>query len=157
MKLGEVVLRELQAAERGQTPVEVLFELSPEGTLSVRVTDLNTGLAQAVQLESRPALSGQELERITREQAAWADTEAGARADEGFRKILERGEKLARLLEKSARENPGPQADAAVQRVHTLLEEGRQLAATPESLQPPETREARSRVARSLLALLHGV
>jgi molecular chaperone DnaK len=66
-------------------------------------------------------------------------------------------EKLARLLEKSAKENPGPQADAAVQRVRTLLEEGRQLAATPESLQPPEAREARSRVARSLLALLHGV
>ena len=79
------------------------------------------------------------------------------RADEGFRRILERGEKLARLLETSARENPGPEADAAVQRVRTLLEQGRHVAATPESLQPPEAREHRAQLARALLSLLHGV
>ena len=152
-KLGEVVLRELAAAERGATPVEVVFELSTEGTLSVRVTDLNTGLAQAVQLEARPALSGPELERLTREQGAWAGAETDARADEAFRHVLERGEKLARLLETSARENPGPQADAAVARVRALLDEGRALVDAP----PGAARQPRARVSGALLALMHGV
>jgi molecular chaperone DnaK len=152
-KLGEVVLRELQAAERGQTPVEVVFELSTEGTLSVRVTDLSSGLAKAVQLEARPALSEPELERITREQAARAGAETSARADEGFRRLLERGEKLARVLETSARENPGPQATAAVERVRALVDEGRALPATG----GPELKEPRARIGSALLALLHGV
>ncbi|MBF5045906.1 Hsp70 family protein [Aggregicoccus sp. 17bor-14] len=152
-QLGEVVLRELQAAERGQTPVEVSFELSTEGTLSVRVTDLNTGIAKAVQLEARAATGAPELERLTREQAAWAGAEADARSEEAFRRVLERGERLAKVLETSARENPGPASDAAVARVRTLLAEGHALAGQT----GPEAKEPRMRVSRELLSLLHGV
>ena len=35
-KLGEVVLKDLHVARRGETPIEVVFELSGEGTLSVK-------------------------------------------------------------------------------------------------------------------------
>ena len=68
--------------------------------------------------------------------------------------MLERGEKLARLLETSARENPGPAADAAVARVRGLLDEGRALAAAPDD---DAAREGRARVSAALLALMHGV
>ncbi|HEX8821830.1 MAG TPA: Hsp70 family protein, partial [Archangium sp.] len=63
-KLGEVVLRNLQGASRSDTPLEVTFELSIEGTLSVRATVLKTGLAESVKLEARPNLPGQEAERL---------------------------------------------------------------------------------------------
>ena len=45
------------------------------------------------------AVAAPELERLTREQASWADTESSARAEEGFRRILERGEKLAQICQ----------------------------------------------------------
>ena len=40
-------------------------------------------------------------------------------------KLLERGDKLARLLQKSAQENPSPEAEAAVVTVQQLLDGGR--------------------------------
>ncbi len=50
-KLGEVVLKNLEVAQRAETPLEVVFELSSEGTLTVKATDLNTGTFE--QLEDR--------------------------------------------------------------------------------------------------------
>ncbi|MGZ3457945.1 MAG: Hsp70 family protein, partial [Archangium sp.] len=127
-KLGEVVLRNLQGASRTETPLEVTFELSNEGTLSVRATDVKTGLSEAVRLEARPHLPGQEAERLVKEQASYAQKQAEADAkktEETFRKLLERGEKLAKLLQETAEETPGEQADAAVAHVKSLLESGR--------------------------------
>jgi len=127
-KLGEVVLRNLQGSSRTDTPLEVTFELSNEGTLAVRATDLKTGLAESVKLEARPHLPGQEAERLVKEQAAYARKQAKEdvkKTEETFRKLLERGEKLAKLLQQSATENPSEQAEAAVSNVKSLLESGR--------------------------------
>ncbi|HEX8441264.1 Hsp70 family protein, partial [Archangium sp.] len=132
-KLGEVVLRNLQGASRTDTPLEVTFELSNEGTLSVRATDLKTGLAESVKLEARPNLPGQEAERLVKEQAAYAQKQAKEdvkKTEETFRRLLERGEKLAKLLQRSAEENPSEQATAAVSNVKSLLESGRNALET---------------------------
>jgi molecular chaperone DnaK len=127
-KLGEVVLRNLQGSSRTDTPLEVTFELSNEGTLSVRALDMRTGVAESVKLEARPHLPGQEAERLVKEQAAYARKQAKEdekKTEETFRKLLERGEKLAKLLQQSATENPSEQAEAAVSNVKSLLEAGR--------------------------------
>ncbi|HSP78511.1 MAG TPA: Hsp70 family protein, partial [Myxococcaceae bacterium] len=127
-KLGEVVLHDLKVAARGDTPLEVTFELSSEGTLSVRAADLSTGLAEAVRLEARPHLPGLEADRLSQEQANYAKKQAqedAKRSEETFRKLLERGDKLARLLQQGAQENPSPEADAAVANLGALLETGR--------------------------------
>jgi molecular chaperone DnaK len=127
-KLGEVVLRNLQGSSRTDTPLEVTFELSNEGTLSVRALDMKTGLAESVKLEARPHLPGQEAERLVKEQAAYAQKQAKEdlkKTEETFRKLLERGEKLAKLLQQSATDNPSEQAEAAVSNVKSLLEAGR--------------------------------
>jgi molecular chaperone DnaK len=127
-KLGEVVVRNLQGSSRTDTPLEVTFELSNEGTLAVRALDMKTGLAESVKLEARPHLPGQEAERLVKEQAAYAKKQAKEdvkKTEETFRKLLERGEKLAKLLQQSATENPSEQAEAAVSNVNSLLESGR--------------------------------
>ncbi|HEX5750263.1 MAG TPA: Hsp70 family protein [Archangium sp.] len=151
-KLGEVVLRNLQGASRADTPLEVTFELSNEGTLSVRATDLKTGLSEAVKLEARPHLPGQEAERLVKEQAAYAQRQAQADAkktEETFRKLLERGEKLAKLLQRTAEENPSDEADAAMINVRSLL-------ATGYSALEGRDAEQCAQVARQLTQLLSG-
>jgi molecular chaperone DnaK len=151
-KLGEVVLRNLQGSSRTETPLEVTFELSNEGILAVRVLDVTTGLSEAVRVEARPHLPGQEAERLVKEQAAYAQKQAQADArktEEKFRKLLERGEKLAMLLQQSARENPSPQAESAVANVKSLLESGRAALEAQHA-------EQCAQVARQLNVLLSG-
>jgi molecular chaperone DnaK len=127
-KLGEVVLRNLQAGHRAETQIEVTFALSSESILSVRAVDLRTGLAEEVRLEARTSLPGPEAAKLSREQARYTQSQAwedAQQTQEKFRKLLERGEKLARVLQRSAQENPSPEADAAVGTVRSLLDTGR--------------------------------
>jgi molecular chaperone DnaK len=127
-KLGEVVLKNLQVGHRADTQIEVTFALSGEGILSVRAVDLRTGLAEEVRLEARTSLPETEAEKLSREQARYAKAQAyedAAVAEEKFRKLLERGEKLARLMQRTAEENPSPEASTAVGNMRTLLDTGR--------------------------------
>jgi molecular chaperone DnaK len=127
-KLGEVVLRNLQAGSRADTQIEVTFALSSESILSVRAVDLRTSLAAEVKLEARPSLAPPEAEKLSHEQAQYASAKAqedARQAQERFRKLLERGEKLSRVLKHSAQENPSPEAEAAVTTVLSLLDTGR--------------------------------
>jgi molecular chaperone DnaK len=149
-KLGEVVLHNLKGTSRADTPLEVTFELSGEGTLAVRAIDLSSGLAEAVRLESRPHLPGLEADRLSHEQAEYAQRQAKADAkktEETFRKLLGRGARLVRLLRQSAQENPGPEADAAVANLESLLETGRAALKAHDA-------ERCAQVARQLNALL---
>jgi molecular chaperone DnaK len=151
-KLGEVVLRNLQAGSRGDTSLEVTFELSNEGLLAVRAVDLQSGLSEEVRMEARPHLPVTEADRLVKEQAVYArkQTQVDARKSEDkFRKLLERGEKLARLLEHSSEENPSEQARAAVANVRSLLESGRAALEAQDAGQCAQ-------VARQLSQLLSG-
>ena len=126
--LGEVVLGELSVAHRAEVPIEVTFELSSEGTLSVRAEDTTTGMAESIRVDARTTLSGPEVERLQAEQAAYHDAQ-GERdrqvAVDAFPRVLDKAERLVRLLERSAQENPSPGADAAVGQVKALLDQGR--------------------------------
>jgi molecular chaperone DnaK len=127
-KLGEVVLHDLNVINRSDTPIEVAFELSNEGTLSVRATDLTTGLAEAIRVEARTDLKPGEVDKLSKQESDYA-VAAGAkdsvRAAETFKRVLDKAEKLARLLAKSAEENKSPEADAAVAGVRSLIDLGR--------------------------------
>ncbi|XXF77689.1 Hsp70 family protein [Myxococcaceae bacterium GXIMD 01537] len=151
-KLGEVVLKNLHVAARSDTPLEVTFELSSEGILSVRATDLTSGHVEAVRLEARASLPGPEAERLVQEQAVYAQQQSQSdtkKAEETFRKLLERGEKLARLLQRSAKENPSEQAQAAVSTVRQLIDAGKVAMEAGDSAQC-------ALVARQLTQLLTG-
>jgi molecular chaperone DnaK len=124
-KLGEVVLLDLNVERRSDVPIEVTFELSNEGTLSVRAVDMTTGMAEAIRIEARTNLSAQEVEKLSKEQADYAQKEEGKMLSTSFPRMLDKAERLVRLLEKSAEENPSEEADAVVGQVKTLLAQGR--------------------------------
>ncbi|MBI3182845.1 MAG: Hsp70 family protein [Myxococcales bacterium] len=131
VKLGEVVLHDLTVGKRTDVPIEVCFELSSEGTLSVRAMDLSTGLAEATRIEARTELSQPEVEKLREEQQEYARSESEKLTDsvaDVLSDLLQRARKLAQNLEVGARENPGPEADATVARVQSLIEAAEQAA-----------------------------
>ncbi|HEX4621977.1 MAG TPA: Hsp70 family protein, partial [Myxococcaceae bacterium] len=104
------------------------FDLSPEGTLSVRATDTTTGVTEALRIQARTELSEAEVNRLSKEQGRYAKAASKKDASAGldnFRRLLEKGEKFALLLQKSAEENPSADASAAVGAVKSLLDLGR--------------------------------
>ncbi len=72
VKLGELVIHELSVPTRDQSPIEVTFELSSEGTLSVRATDVASGVAEALRIEARTGLEPREVEQLRQEQSLYA-------------------------------------------------------------------------------------
>jgi molecular chaperone DnaK len=127
-KLGEIALTALQGGHRTDTPIEVTFELTTDGTLSVQARDLNTGQSRSIRIEARTELQKGEVDKLRKEEGEYAVVAAhGAQeqAAENFGRLLDRGEKLAKLLQRSADENPSPEANAAVASVRSLLDLGR--------------------------------
>ena len=128
-KLGEVVLKDLDhGIARADVPIEVIFELSSEGTLTVRATDQVTGIASALRIEARTELTPGEVDKLRQQESEYAaqrSVEDQKAAPEKFRKLLDRGEKLVRLLQFTAKENPTPQAQEAVDSAKSLVERGR--------------------------------
>jgi len=138
-KLGELSLKALQGGARTDTPIEVTFELTVDGTLSVHAKDITTGQERSIRIDARTELQKGEVDKLKREQgdyAVVAEKDARDDAAEGFKRLLERGEKLAKLLQRSADENPSPEASSAVASVRSLLDLGRAAlrAGSPEQM-----------------------
>ncbi|MBX7099671.1 MAG: Hsp70 family protein [Myxococcaceae bacterium] len=126
--LGEVVLTDLKVDRRSDVPIEVTFELTAEGTLSVRAIDGSTGIAEAIRIDARTTLQPAEVERLQTEQLTWAGEQGQkdkAAALQAFPRILDKAERLALLLEKTAQESPSPEADEVVGQLQALIARGR--------------------------------
>src|SRR6185295_9822109 len=127
-KLGELSLKDLQGGARADSPIEVTFEVTVDGTISVHARDITTGQERSIRIDSRTELQKGEVDKLKREEGDYAVVaEQGAReqAAENFSRLLERAEKLAKLLQRSADENPSPEATSAVASVRSLLDLGR--------------------------------
>jgi molecular chaperone DnaK len=115
VKIGEVLLSDLRVKHRADTPLEVTFELSSEGTVSVRCMDLTTGLSEALRITQRTELSAEEVKALRAEQAAYhagqADPETREMAE--FETLLEQGDTLRRALEAGARRSDDEKERAA--------------------------------------------
>ena len=129
-KLGELVLSDLRVQHRVDVPIEVTFELSGEGTLSVRAVDTTTGVSESIRIEARTTLNPAEVEQLRAQEAAYAQSQSDktVRVDVSFLRLLDKAERLVRLLERSAQENPSDEADQAVGRVRALVAQGRAAA-----------------------------
>ena len=151
-KLGELVLGDLTVERRSDVPIEVSFELSNEGTLSVRAVDTTTGIAEAIRIDARTTLAPQEVDKLVKEQADYANKQAEKDKDQvlkHFPRVLDKAERLVRILETSALENPSPEADAVVGQVQTLLAQGRIAVKVSDTAQMAEV----TRLLESFLAL----
>jgi molecular chaperone DnaK len=138
-KLGELSLKDLQGGHRADHPIEVTFELTVDGTLSVHAKDIATGQERSIRIDARTELQKGEVDRLKREEgdyAVVAEKDARDQASDNFSRLLERGEKLAKLLQRSADENPSPEATSAVASVRSLLDLGRAAlrAGSPEQM-----------------------
>ena len=94
----------------------------------MRAVDTTTGIAEAIRIDARTTLAPQEVDKLSAEQAQYAEEQAEkdrGLAIQTFPRVLDKAERLVRLLEKSAEENPSPEADAVVGEVKSLLAQGR--------------------------------
>ena len=146
-RLGEVVLTDLRVKQRADVPLEVTFELSSEGTLSVRAMDLTTGLSEALRITQRTELSPEEVKQLRAEQASYhADkTAPEARDLASFEKLLEKGEQLRRALESQQRGSEDAEARAETGKladdVRSLVHRGRTAALSKNTRQIAEVSE----------------
>src|SRR5262249_12838519 len=115
VKLGEVLLSDLRVKHRADTPLEVTFELSSEGTVSVRCMDLTSGLSEALRITQRTELSAEEVKALRAEQAAYHPTQAAPEPGQlaEFETLLEQGDTLRRALEAGARRSDDEKGRAA--------------------------------------------
>jgi molecular chaperone DnaK len=126
VRLGEVLLSDLRVKHRADTPLEVTFELSSEGTVSVRCMDLTSGLSEALRITQRTELSADEVKELRAEQAAYHADQADPETRElaTFETLLEQGDTLRRALEAGARRSDDEKERAATV---TLVEDLRNL------------------------------
>src|SRR5262249_37231326 len=62
--LGEFILTGLRRAPRGEVEVEVTFEISADGIVSVSAKDLETGLQQSITVTATSGLTEDEIRRM---------------------------------------------------------------------------------------------
>jgi molecular chaperone DnaK len=94
--LGQFTLSGLRSAPAGQVALEVSFELDMDGIVSVRATDLETGVDQAIRITASSGLTDEELEEMRSE----AQEHAVARLeDESFDRVRSEAEALIAELE----------------------------------------------------------
>ena len=70
--LGEFILSGLREAPRGEVEVEVTFEISADGIVSVSAKDLETGLQQSITVTATSGLTEDEIRRMARDAADYA-------------------------------------------------------------------------------------
>jgi molecular chaperone DnaK len=144
VRLGEVLLSDLRVKYRADTPLEVTFELSSEGTVSVRCMDMTTGLSEALRITQRTDLSSEEVKALRAEQAAYhaEQAEPETRALAEFETLLEQGDTLRRALETGARRSDDESERAAtvklVDDLRSLVHLGRTAALAKNRLQMTE-------------------
>jgi molecular chaperone DnaK len=89
--LGEFVLSGLRKASKGEVEVEVTFEISADGIVSVSAQDMETGVEQSIVVTAASSLTENEIARMANENQ---DHLVAARAEEEVEKERQRIERL---------------------------------------------------------------
>ena len=96
--LGEFVLTGLRKAPRGEVEMEVIFDISADGIVSVTAKDLETGQEQSITLVASSGLREEEIERMAGENRDYLVTlkgeESTERARQELEKLVDEGESL---------------------------------------------------------------
>jgi molecular chaperone DnaK len=89
--LGEFVLQGLRRAKKGEVEIEVTFEISPDGIVSVMAKDLETGLQQSITVTATSGLTEDEIKRMVDESKDYA---LELRSSDEFEKAKQEAEKI---------------------------------------------------------------
>jgi molecular chaperone DnaK len=94
--LGEFILTGLRRAPKGEVEIEVTFEISADGIVSVSAKDLETGLKQAITVTATSGLTEDEIRRMVAESR---DYLLDQKASEEFEAKRQAAEKLVDEIE----------------------------------------------------------
>jgi molecular chaperone DnaK len=94
--LGEFILTGLRRAPKGEVEVEVQFEISADGIVSVSAKDMETGLKQAITVTATSGLTEEEIRRMVEESR---DYLLGQKQNDEFEKQKQAAEKLVDEIE----------------------------------------------------------
>jgi molecular chaperone DnaK len=89
--LGEFVLTGLRKASRGEVEVEVTFEISADGIVSVSARDLETGQEQSITVTATSGLTEEEIQQMAQENADYA---VAVKGDEDVERVRQQVEKM---------------------------------------------------------------
>jgi molecular chaperone DnaK len=89
--LGEFVLNGLRRAKKGEVEIEVTFEISSDGIVSVMAKDLETGLQQSITVTATSGLTEEEIKRMVDESKDYA---LELRNSDEFEKAKQDAEKI---------------------------------------------------------------
>ncbi len=94
--LGEFILTGLRKAKEGEVTIEVKFEISADGIVSVSAKDLETGLSQAITVTATSGLTDEELSKMVEQSR---DYMLEAKQSEEMEKHKQGAEKLIAEIE----------------------------------------------------------
>jgi molecular chaperone DnaK len=94
--LGEFILTGLRRAPKGEVEIEVTFEISADGIVSVSAKDLETGLKQAITVTATSGLTEDEIRRMVE---ASKEYMLDQKHSEEFEKHKQAAEKLVEEIE----------------------------------------------------------
>jgi molecular chaperone DnaK len=94
--LGEFILTGLRRAPKSEVEIEVTFEISADGIVSVSAKDMETGLKQAITVTATSGLTEDEIRRMVEESK---DYLLDQKASEEFEKHKQSAEKLIEEIE----------------------------------------------------------
>ena len=87
--LGEFILSGLREACRGEVEIEVVFDISADGIVSVSAKDRETGLQQSITVTATSGLTEEEIRRMAQDAADYAVTVKQTAAFEAYRADIE--------------------------------------------------------------------
>ena len=88
--LGEFILTDLPAGKRGTVEVDVTFDISPDGIVSVFAKDKATGRQQSIKVTASGRMSEDELQRVLAQNEEFAVAEKNTEAFQTLRNDVER-------------------------------------------------------------------
>ncbi|MFL5413275.1 MAG: molecular chaperone DnaK [Myxococcales bacterium] len=143
--LGEFMMTGLRKAKRGEVDIDVIFDISPDGIVSVSAIDVQTGLRQSITVTASSGLTEEEIASAARANEEWMlgqkePPEWQARkekAEQLFRQFDELWPRLERAAENGLGTEPLQRAKAAigVAKLQVSNKESEGLAASVDRLE----------------------
>jgi len=143
--LGEFMLTGLRAAPRGAVDIDVIFDISADGIVSVSAIDVQTGTRQSITVTASSGLTEDEIKKATQSNEDWMLAQKEdpqfqdrkTRAEELFREFEALWPRLTRAAQNGLGQEPLQRAQAAlsVARLQLAQRESEALAGSLDRLE----------------------
>jgi molecular chaperone DnaK len=145
--LGEFILTGLRRAPRGEVEVEVTFDISADGIVSVSAKDMETGQEQSITVTATSGLTEDEIRRMIQENKDYLlelkESEEYEREKQAVEKVIEEVEKLFPEVEQTIAASDFGQD--AVNKARIVLDRAKAAIAARDKQSVADSREALNR------------